>query len=288
LWARGRIDSIEDLSRAVLRAARNARQEEGTRTWLMAVMSGQGRAREYVMLSTERALARARAANPGADSSTIAARAALDIALDRATSAMVFSGDEGRAKAILKQAMSKSVVDGTSPADRNWIDLAMIAAVIGDAKSARAIEEGYARDRVPYRAIWGTRVKASAAIAAGRWNDGLDGLTRIGKLQPTPYVEDLLLGGLAHERAGRPDSAIVWYERAVSRNDAERLGVSTWYPIMHRRLGEMYDKQGNAAKAIEHYEWFANAWKKADPELQPTVRAARERAAALRAKLTPG
>jgi hypothetical protein len=80
----------------------------------------------------------------------------------------------------------------------------------------------------------------------------------------------------------------VWYERAVSRNDADKLAVSLFRPFIHRRLGELYDEQGNAAKAIEHYEWFANKWKNADPDQQATVRAVRERAAALKAKLTPG
>ena len=80
----------------------------------------------------------------------------------------------------------------------------------------------------------------------------------------------------------------MWYERSISRYDADRVSVSMWYPIIHRRLGELYDKQGNYAKAIEHYEWFANKWKNADPDQQPTVRAVRERAAALKAKLTPG
>jgi hypothetical protein len=56
----------------------------------------------------------------------------------------------------------------------------------------------------------------------------------------------------------------------------------------HRRLGKLYDQQGNATKAIEHYEWFANAWKNAAAEQQPTVRAVRARTTALRSTLAPG
>ena len=65
LWAGDRIDSIEALSRSVLRTARNSRQEEVSRTWLMAVMSGQGRGREYLNFATEKAIGRARAMNAG-------------------------------------------------------------------------------------------------------------------------------------------------------------------------------------------------------------------------------
>jgi tetratricopeptide (TPR) repeat protein len=211
--------------------------------------------------------------------------------LESATHAIVFGGDEARARAFLRQATSKPVVDAVPAADRNWPDMAFVAALAGDAEAGRIIEEGYARDLMRVdanRIVWEPRVKASAAIAAGRWDEGLEGLARIARVQAVPYLEDAFLAGIAHDRAGRPDSAIVWYERAVSRNSSEPLGASLFWPAIHRRLGELYDKQGNAAKAIEQYEWFADKWKNADPEQQATVRAVRERTAALKAKLTPG
>jgi tetratricopeptide (TPR) repeat protein len=215
----------------------------------------------------------------------------MDIANHNATHAIVFDGDEARARAFLKQALSKAAIDHVPAGDRNWPDLAFLAALAGDAEAGRIINEGYMRDVMPVdasRAVMAPRVRASAAIAAGRWDEGLEDLARIAKVQAVPYLEDAFLAGFAHERAGRPDSAIAWYERAVSRNDSERLGAGLFRPAIHRRLGALYDKQGDAAKAIEHYEWFANMWKNADPELQATVRAARERAAALKAKMTPG
>ena len=291
LWAHGRVDSIEALSRSVRRTARTARQETQSIGWLKAVTSIQGRSREYLDLATESAMAATRAANPEASASEVTAQAAMQIALENATHAIVFDGDEARARAFLRQATSKPVVDAVPAADRAWLDLAFVAALAGDAEAGRVIEEGYVRDLMSVdanRFVWEPRVRASAAIAAGRWNDGLEDLARVARVQAVPYLEDAFLVGIAHERAGRPDSAIVWYERAVSRNSSERLGASLFWPAIHRRLAELHDKQGNAAKAIEHYEWFADKWKNADPEQQATVRAARERAAALRAKLTPG
>ena len=74
----------------------------------------------------------------------------------------------------------------------------------------------------------------------------------------------------------------------MSRNSSEKLGAGLFWPAIHRRLGELHDKQGNVAKAIEHYEWFADKWTNADPEHQATVRAVRDRAAALKPKMTPG
>jgi hypothetical protein len=40
-----------------------------------------------------------------------------------------------------------------------------------------------------------------------------------------------------------------------------------WWLAMHRRLGELYDKQGNAAKATEHYEWFVRGLDNLAPRL---------------------
>ncbi|MFI5246694.1 MAG: hypothetical protein ACHQQR_15780, partial [Gemmatimonadales bacterium] len=56
---------------------------------------------------------------------------------------------------------------------------------------------------------------------------------------------------------------------------------AVWLPIVHWRLGNLYQETGNVAKAGEHYRAFIDLWKKADPELQPRVAEARRRLAAL-------
>jgi IS5 family transposase len=93
---------------------------------------------------------------------------------------------------------------------------------------------------------------------------------------------------MAHDRAGRADSAVVWYERAEARRTAEVDAIVNFWPTAHRRLGELYDAAGNAEKAVEHYDWFADRWKHADPALQGTVRSAKARADVLRARRAPG
>jgi hypothetical protein len=50
---------------------------------------------------------------------------------------------------------------------------------------------------------------------------------------------------------------------------------------VHERLGQLYEAQGNVAKALEHDRAFVALWDKADPELQPRVAAARARIARL-------
>jgi tetratricopeptide (TPR) repeat protein len=88
----------------------------------------------------------------------------------------------------------------------------------------------------------------------------------------------------AFDRAGKADSAVAYYAAylvspsRVPGNDAMNLAGS------HERLGQLYDAKGNAEKAGEHYRKFVELWKNADPELQPRVKAARERLAKLEPK----
>ncbi|HWA16576.1 MAG TPA: hypothetical protein VG817_09085 [Gemmatimonadales bacterium] len=50
------------------------------------------------------------------------------------------------------------------------------------------------------------------------------------------------------------------------------------------RLAELYESRGNLVKAGEQYARFIELWEHADPELQPAVREARERLAAIKGK----
>jgi tetratricopeptide (TPR) repeat protein len=90
------------------------------------------------------------------------------------------------------------------------------------------------------------------------------------------YNRGLVEAANAHDRAGRPDSAIVYYERA--RDNPSIFGgeyESAWLPHAVRRLGELYESLGHHEQAIEYYSSFIDAWENADPILQPQVEAAR-------------
>jgi eukaryotic-like serine/threonine-protein kinase len=86
-----------------------------------------------------------------------------------------------------------------------------------------------------------------------------------------------------HDDRGVADEAIAAYEESLALHD-EGLILNDPLQLPHtlRRLGELYDAQGNTAKAVEYYARFVNLWRDADPELQPLVRRAQERLNALR------
>jgi tetratricopeptide (TPR) repeat protein len=90
--------------------------------------------------------------------------------------------------------------------------------------------------------------------------------------------------GLAHERAGQPDSALAAYEQVATDPGTgyEVFNYLQWtLPPSLRRLGELYEARGDRAKALGYYGRFVQLWKDADPELQPVVREMRARMARL-------
>jgi eukaryotic-like serine/threonine-protein kinase len=84
------------------------------------------------------------------------------------------------------------------------------------------------------------------------------------------------------DRAGRPDSALALYDRAISLPSLGRvvLDAHQLAPAL-KRSGELYEAQGDRAKAADRYRRFVDLWKDADPELQPGVREIRARLARL-------
>jgi tetratricopeptide (TPR) repeat protein len=84
----------------------------------------------------------------------------------------------------------------------------------------------------------------------------------------------------AFDAAGQADSAAAMFERYLATPywmgdswEDEPVAV----PVIHERLGQLYESLGKPDKAAEHYRAFIDMWKHADPDLQPRVAAARAR-----------
>ncbi len=58
----------------------------------------------------------------------------------------------------------------------------------------------------------------------------------------------------------------------------------SWRARTQERLAQLYESKGDLKKSGEHYARFIELWEHADPELQPAVRQARERLAAILGK----
>jgi tetratricopeptide (TPR) repeat protein len=87
--------------------------------------------------------------------------------------------------------------------------------------------------------------------------------------------------GLAFERAGLSDSALVTYENYLNAAPALELDAYRLVWVLEH-AARLYEERGDRRKARAAYARVVELWKDADPDLQPRVSHARERAAALR------
>jgi tetratricopeptide (TPR) repeat protein len=86
----------------------------------------------------------------------------------------------------------------------------------------------------------------------------------------------------AYDRAHAPDSAVAYYERAVTMPAFARLFADArTLAAALKRLGELAEERGNRAAALDYYGRFVDLWKEGDPELQPVVKDVRARIARL-------
>jgi tetratricopeptide (TPR) repeat protein len=74
------------------------------------------------------------------------------------------------------------------------------------------------------------------------------------------------LRGLALKELGLHEEAIRWLE--YGRHGIEGFFNVSLLAPSHYHRGEIYEAMGDTARAIWHYEAFAELWKDADPELQ--------------------
>jgi tRNA A-37 threonylcarbamoyl transferase component Bud32/tetratricopeptide (TPR) repeat protein len=86
--------------------------------------------------------------------------------------------------------------------------------------------------------------------------------------------------GRAYDLADMPDSAIRYWERHIETPFGGKDGQdASVLAGIHKRLGELYEAKGDAARAASHYSAFLSLWKNADPELQPKVAEVKRRLA---------
>ena len=125
-------------------------------------------------------------------------------------------------------------------------------------------------------------ILGAIAIAEGRYDEALRDIWAADTTYDGPngncavcIYDDV---AFVHARAGRPDSAIVWYERYLSTPYFGRQNFDGGSkPVILKRLGELYESTGNVEKAALTYREFLKLWDKPDPRLQPKVADVRAR-----------
>ena len=211
--------------------------------------------------------------------------ALLASALAAATRRSWFLNDREGALRTIDSALARQPIEALPPADRPYPALISALARAGRADRARLVLANFEKSRVAYTGeddeYDHAFSRGSVAFAERRYDDAVRDFTAA----DVGWCEVCALPSLAeaYDAGGHADSAIVVYERFLTRPGIYRVTVDAdALAPAHKRLGELYEAKNDPRKAAEHYEQFVSLWKNADPELQPRVAEVRARIAKLR------
>jgi serine/threonine-protein kinase len=186
-----------------------------------------------------------------------------------------------KALALVDSALAATPLDSVLPGDRPYDDIARFYALAGRLTRARELMAGAElNDSVLARTASAERswTRGVIALAEGRAAVAESELRQAADAHECPIcvLPDL---GRAYEATEKPGAAVTVYERYL--NEATWLfryevdGVDLGWVM--NRLAELYDTRGETAKAAEMRGRLLRLWRRADPELQPIVAAARDR-----------
>jgi tetratricopeptide (TPR) repeat protein len=208
----------------------------------------------------------------------------LTAALAEALTDAWFRGDTARARRRLEQALAEHPLGALPAALRPYGQLSMLYALLGRPDGARAMQAGHDSTRAgtdpQFFASQQQAIRGDVAWAEGRYEEAA---RELGQASTFGFCPSCLRPRIAHayDLAGETDSALV-YLRGYTESTARIPDVDAFQlASAHKRLGELYEAKGDRANARAHYARFVALWESADPELQPQVRQARERLAAL-------
>lgn len=197
---------------------------------------------------------------------------------------VLYRDDSAAAVARIDGALARFPLQQMEPADRPYLFLVQFYADAGEPARARRLFAEYQRELDPVlrRGDLGVPFVHSAIALAEGDVEGAIRLSRDGETAVRCQGCGDFRRALAYERAGQPDSAIAEYERVLATPDLFRhFQESLTLAPTYKRLGELYERRGEAGLAVEYYNRFAELWDGADPEFQPQVREVRERLARL-------
>ena len=174
-------------------------------------------------------------------------------------------------------------LDSLAPTNRPYLALSRQYAMAGDTAKAGHLFREYERvvpeilrRSDPERFL----TQGIIALARGAYQEAIGSIRSFRDRDGCQICWQLQVGQ-AFDAMNQTDSAIAAYELMATFPQPGVAGKQFGLPQAYYRLGELYETKGERQKAIEYYGKFADLWKDADAELQPRVKAARERIAEL-------
>ena len=200
----------------------------------------------------------------------------IERAVDRAWAMTWWSADTAAAVALVDSTLAAHPMGSMSMDDWPFHYLAEFYALAGQSERAVGILESHAEhmdppaDAVPnpwWQAAWGLialdESRPLEAVERFRlWDEGIGcSVCALGDL------------GRALEAAGRPDSAIVVWERYLATPDPQRIEWDPYYlGIARERLAALYAANGRGPEATAVRESLARQWSQADSLIRARTR----------------
>ena len=268
-----------------------AAYDSGARALLASAPPGSGLALAVTRTMISAAITRGRIAEARRTTQEWIDRAAADREWSRAlqlTTGLAgieaVYGSKDSAARILSTALQKYPLDSIDPVSRPYGSLAGTFAMAGRPDMSRRL---LAQDAAAVPAALRSgdfsldMASGLAALAEGHYQDDIASFRKLNDETGCGPCGMYFIGN-AYDKMNQPDSARMYYQRAVEAPTMYRYDVdATVLASSLKRLGELYEAKGDKANAVKYYGKFVDLWKNADPQLQPTVRDVKTRLAQL-------
>ena len=209
---------------------------------------------------------------------------ALDMMLARAFFEVVFRSDSSASLRTIESALARYPLDEIPARERPHRTLAELYAYLRRPARVREHRLGWEASRP--RAEWLPSDpflwESMEAEARGDLQGARKALES-GRAVATCSRCGLYTLGRVLDRLGHTDSAIATFERALALppTGGSWFEEITFIGPTYQRLGELHEARGDREQALLYYGKFVETWRKADPEWQPGVSAAKARMAVL-------
>lgn len=218
----------------------------------------------------------------------------LDGAILLAFEQVEYRRDTVRSVKIIDAALARFPLEKIPALDRPYAFLTYVLARANEPERSRVLLTAFRaheattpasptiRDEGDY-----LRAEGAMLMAEHRYSDAIASLVRAGTAMNNYVCPVCALPDLAnaYDKANQPDSAIAVYRRYVTTPWSDwMVSNGEFRSLAWRRLGELYETQGDTRRAILALQTVAGMWDHADAFMQPDLADVRARLVRLRAR----
>jgi tetratricopeptide (TPR) repeat protein len=189
-----------------------------------------------------------------------------------------------RAGVIYSRVDFDAILDSAPSLERQYEEVVFLRAGLGLAEEVERTLQRWRDDATPTSSgpVYDEVQRTAAALLAGH-SDPVQGRIKLDALSRDLNCPGCYLWERANfaQQAGQLEEARDLFLEGAIVGSEDYFLEPLRRVLVHERLGQIFEALGEPAKAAEHYRLFADAWVEADEDLQPRVKAARDKAASL-------